>query len=79
MEQSDNDRLERLQQLADTVLEKLCSRVEEEMPMKLEVQTLKHITGLIKDLKDIHMSGRQTDNAGQITVVFEGDMEALSE
>ena len=68
--------LGRILELADLVLEKLYARVEAADPMELNPQAMKHITGVMKDLKDIHAGTR--DDAGSITVVFLGEGEQYS-
>jgi hypothetical protein len=68
--------LGRLLELADLVLEKLYARVEAADPMELNPQAMKHITGVMKDLKDIRAGTH--DNAGHITVVFLGEGEQYS-
>ena len=68
--------LGRLLQLAELVLEKLYARVEAADPTELNPQAMKHITGVMKDLKDIHAGTR--DDPGHITVVFLGEGEQYS-
>lgn len=59
--------------LTDRVLEALRQRLEKEG--SLDLQGLKQITGLIKDLRDLR-TGRE---AQAVTVVFTGEAETLSE
>lgn len=71
------DRQGKLLCLADKILEKLSARVDASDPMELNPQAMKHITGVMKDLKDIQ-SGAQESDAGVIQVVFQGELEVYS-
>lgn len=80
MDRTDTARLERLQLLADTILEKLQHKVALEDPAQMNPQSLKHITGVMKDLRDIQLTRTDTDRDGlQITVLWEGELERYSE
>ena len=78
MEQTDKSkRLEKMQQVADLILDKLKLRVEQEDAARMNPQALKHITGVMKDLRDIQRMDE--DTAGnRITVVLEGELEDYS-
>ena len=65
-------REEKLLALADEILEKLTRRVAAEEGETLNPQALKHITGVMKDLRDLQQDAR--DN-GTITVTFAGEWE----
>ena len=65
---------EALLAVAQLLLEKLTQRVRDAGPQELNPQAMKHITGVLKDLKDIR-SGAADDARGQLTVVFTGDWE----
>ncbi len=77
MDKKKTQRLRKLQGVGDVVLEKLRLRVDSLEPMEMNPQMLKHMTGVMKDLKDIlTASGEET--AGSITVVFAGELEEYS-
>lgn len=61
MEEKASDRLEKMQSLADMILEKIRIRIEQTEPGEINPQTLKHLTGVMKDLKDIQMLRSQAD------------------
>jgi len=71
-------RLKRLQAVADMVVEKLEVKVAALEPLEINPQALKHITGVMKDLKDIQSAGTDTEDTGKITVVFTGELEEFS-
>ncbi len=80
MDRTDTARLEKLQLLADTILDKLKRKVEAEDPEQMNPQSLKHITGVMKDLRDIQLSRTDTDRDGlKIAVLWEGELERYSE
>ena len=77
MDKKNSLRLKKLQGVGDVVLEKLRLRVDSLDPMEMNPQMLKHMTGVMKDLKDIlTVSGEET--GGGITVVFTGELEDYS-
>lgn len=77
MEQTErSQRLLKMQTVADLILDKLKVRVEQEDPLKMNPQSLKHITGVMKDLRDIQRMDEDIGN--RITVVLEGDLEGYS-
>lgn len=65
-------REEKLLRLADTILDKLTQRMEKADSDSLNPQALKHITGVMKDIRDLQQDARDT---GQITVTFSGEWE----
>lgn len=65
-------REEKLLRLADIILEKLTRRVEAAEGESLNPQALKHITGVMKDLRELQQDARDT---GEITVTFSGEWE----
>ena len=69
---------EALQAVAQLLLDKLTEKVRTAPPAELNPQAMKHITGVLKDLKDIR-SGAADSTQGQLTVVFTGEWEALCE
>lgn len=71
-----SQRLMKMQTVADMILDKLKERVEQEDPIKMNPQALKHITGVMKDLRDIQRMDEDIGN--RITVVLEGDLEGYS-
>ncbi len=78
MDKKSSQRLRKLQGVGDVVLEKLRLRVDSLEPMEMNPQMLKHMTGVMKDLKDIlTASVEDTENTG-ITVVFTGELEEYS-
>jgi len=80
MDKTDTARLEKLQRLADTILDKLKHKVELEDPEQMNPQSLKHITGVMKDLRDIQLTRTDTDrDSMQVTVLWEGELERYSE
>lgn len=79
MEKKDKQRLQKLQAVGDVILNKLKLRVESLDPMEMNPQMLKHFTGVMKDLKDIHAAAGPDSGSGQITVVFAGELEAYSD
>lgn len=68
---------QKLLELADMLLEKLRLCVEGWEPGQLNPQTMKHATGVLKDLKDLRAGA--AGGLEQLTVVFEGEWEACSE
>lgn len=67
-----DQREEKLLALADQILEKLTRRVAAEDADTLNPQALKHITGVMKDLRDLQQDAKDT---GAITVTFAGQWE----
>ena len=65
---------EALQAVAALLLDKLTQRVREATAQELNPQAMKHITGVLKDLKDIR-GGTEDKDPGQLTVVFSGEWE----
>ena len=65
-------REEKLLRLADTILDKLTQRINSEEGDTLNPQALKHITGVMKDIRDLQQDATDT---GQITVTFAGEWE----
>ena len=79
MEKNEKGRLEKLQALADVILEKLRLRMEGETPEQLNPQALKHITGVMKDIRDIQLTRTESDNGGVLVqVLWEGELEQYS-
>lgn len=70
-----NEREEKLLRLADMILEKLTLRVESAEGESLNPQTLKHITGVMKDIRDLQQDARE---AGEILVTFAGEWESYN-
>jgi hypothetical protein len=74
-----NRRLERLQSIADMLTEKLQQRVAQEDPATMNPQAIKHITGVLKDLRDIQLTSPEQDrDASVITVLWEGEVAQYS-
>ena len=67
-----DSREDKLLQLADTILEKLTRRLDSEEGNTLNPQALKHITGVMKDIRDLQRDAKDT---GEITVTFAGQWE----
>lgn len=73
-------RLETLQALADELLEKLQQRITAEDPRTMNLQSVKHMTGVMKDLRDIQLAKPEAEQqAVALTVCWEGEMEKYSE
>lgn len=73
-------RLEKLQELADELLEKLRERISAEDPQTMNPQAIKHITGVMKDIRDIQLAKPEEDRQTmQFTVCWEGELEKYSE
>lgn len=73
-------RLEKLQALADELLEKLRERISAEDPQTMNPQAIKHITGVMKDIRDIQLTKPEEDRQTmQFTVCWEGELEKYSE
>ena len=73
-------RLEKLQQLADILLEKLRSRIDAEDPQTMNPQSIKHLTGVMKDIRDIQLARPiEEGQSMQLTVCWEGELEKYSE
>lgn len=73
-------RIEMLQSLADTIAQKLRLRLEAEDPQTMNPQAIKHITGMLKDLRDIQLTRPDaTADSLQLTVCWEGVPESYSE
>lgn len=70
--------MRKMLKVADMVLDKLKIRVESLDPMEMNPQALKHITGVMKDLKDIQSEKDAQADAGHITVIFTGELEDYS-
>jgi NAD-dependent DNA ligase len=77
MDKKNSLRLRKLQGVGDVVLEKLRQRVDSLEPLEMNPQMLKHMTGVMKDLKDI-LTATGEEQAGGITVVFTGELEDYS-
>ena len=77
MDKKNSQRLRKLQGVGDVVLEKLRLRVDSLEPMEMNPQMLKHMTGVMKDLKDI-LTASGEEASGGITVVFAGELEDYS-
>ena len=74
-----NRRLERLQKIADMLTEKLQQRVAQEDPATMNPQAIKHITGVLKDLRDIQLTRpEQERDVSAITVLWEGEVAQYS-
>lgn len=87
-------RMEKMQALADTILEKLRIRVEQTQPEEINPQTFKHMTGVMKDLKDIQLlpldveeqrakirnlqRQQEQEGSASIAVVFAPELEEYS-
>ena len=72
-------RLERLQKIADMLTEKLQQRVALEDPATMNPQAIKHITGVLKDLRDIQLTRpEQERDVSAITVLWEGEVAQYS-
>lgn len=54
-------RAERLQGVADKLLNKVESIIESEALMAMDTQSIKHLSGVLKDIKDIQMIKSQKD------------------
>ena len=78
MDKKSNLRLKKLQGVGDVVLEKLRLRVDSLDPMEMNPQMLKHMTGVMKDLKDILTASGEDAGSGGITAVFTGELEEYS-
>lgn len=73
-------RLKKLQTLADLLLDKLKDRIEAEDPQTMNPQAIKHITGVMKDIRDIQLTRPEEDlKSAQLTVCWEGEWEKYSE
>ena len=73
-------RLEQLQQLADLLLEKLRQRIEGEDPETMNPQALKHMTGMMKDIRDIQLTRVGAGQEGEtLQVCLEGELVNYSE
>ena len=55
------DRATRLQSVADKLLDKVEALVETGDPMYMNSQAMKHISGVLKDIKEIHMIKSEAD------------------
>ncbi len=66
------NREDKLLRLADTILEKLTRRLQSEEGDTLNPQALKHITGVMKDIRDLQQDAKDT---GEILVTFSGEWE----
>lgn len=66
------NREEKLLQLADTILDKLTQRMHSEEGNTLNPQALKHITGVMKDIRDLQQDAADTR---EILVTFAGEWE----
>lgn len=81
MEEKTTARLEKMQALADTILEKIRIRVEQTEAAELNPQSLKHLTGVMKDLKDIQLCRSPEDAQAHaaITVRLARELEDYCE
>lgn len=72
-------RLEKLQDLADVLLEKIRSRIEADDPQIMNPQSIKHLTGVMKDIRDIQLTKTAEEGQNlQLTVCWEGESETYS-
>ena len=78
--QTARQRLEKLQTLADELLEKLRQRITAEDPQTMNMQSVKHMTGVMKDIRDIQLSRPEEERqAALLTVCWEGETEKYSD
>ena len=69
-------RLQKLQGIADTLVEKLRLRIDREEPETMNPQAIKHITGMLKDLRDIQLTRLEDKSEGiSVTVVWEEELK----
>lgn len=54
-------RAEKLQRAADILLGKVVALVEASDPMEMDTQSMKHISGVLKDIKEIQMIRSEAD------------------
>ena len=69
------DRATRLKTVADKLLDKVEELMETGSPMMLNSQSLKHLSGVIKDIKDIHMIKSEADLREQEARIKRLEME----
>ena len=73
-------RLSALQEIADTLTEKLRKRVDMEDAQNMNPQTVKHITGILKDLRDLQLTTADTQREGTtVTLLWEEELKKYSE
>lgn len=73
-------RLDALQKIADTLVDKLSKRVDREEPETMNPQTVKHITGMLKDLRDIQLTKADAQTEGvSITLTWDEELKKYSE
>lgn len=58
-------RAERLKNVADKLLGKVESLLEQSDPLEMDTQSMKHISGVLKDIKEIQMIKSSADMAEQ--------------
>ena len=72
-------RLEKLQQAADLVLDRVSRFLEESDPGALTPQAIKHFSSTLKDIRDIHAQRPESESgASGILVRLEKELEEYS-
>ena len=74
MENKEN--IQHLQKVANMLLTKVESRLQDTAPADLLPQSAKHISATLKDIRDIQLL--QTGEAAEITVTLARELEELS-
>lgn len=69
---------EKMQAVADEILEKVRQRVTLEEPETMSPQSMRHLTGVLKDLKDIQMPREQQEKS-TVTVCISAELEEFCE
>lgn len=72
-------RLEKLQQAADRVLERIGVLLEESGQGTLTPQAIKHITSTLKDIRDIHAQRPEEASENAVLVRLEKELEEFCE
>ena len=73
------ERATRIKNVADKLLDKVEELIENGSPLMLNSQSLKHLSGVLKDIKDIHVEkAAETPCKDPIRVVIEGGAEEYS-
>ena len=71
--------MEKMQSVADEILEKIRLRVTLEEPETMNPQSMRHLTGVLKDLKDIQMPKQEQRPGNTVTVKVAAELEEFCE
>ncbi len=72
-------RMESLQQLADSIQEKITQKIAATPSEEVTGQAFKQYSGILKDLRDIRLLQQPEEGPGQLRIVLEAGPEEWNE